>query len=277
MPGAHSSASARTGRTGPPARSGAWQNRRMPPSADLKPVTDAQLADLAAQALAAPRRRANLNLHPELADPVQRFLNALQPGTYVRPHRHAGEAARWELFVALAGAAAVLVFDDAGRVVEVVEVDAAGPVRALEIPPGVWHTLVVRRPDTVLFEFKPGPYAPTSDKDFAPWAPAEGDAAAPALAAALAAARVGDVPAPTAAPRGAKRAPRRKAPKWKPTPGVFALYVGPTKAATRRVRVLAEATGGWMFVEAVGQKGMNVRFSVKRTNLREPERDLFES
>ena len=59
-------------------------------------------------------------------------------------------------------------------------------------------------------------------------------------------------------------------------PGAFAMYVGPTRNATRKVLVLAEASGGWMYVEAVGQKGVNVRFSVKRSNLREPELDLFD-
>ena len=40
-------------------------------------------------------------------------------------------------------------------------------------------------PDTVVFEVKPGPYQPTSDKDFAPWAPAEGGPDAPAYLADL--------------------------------------------------------------------------------------------
>jgi hypothetical protein len=63
--------------------------------------------------------------------------------------------------------------------------------------------------------------------------------------------------------------------KWKPTPGVFAVYVGRTRASTRMVRILAEASGGYMCVEAVGRKGSKVQLSVKAANLREPERDLF--
>ena len=41
----------------------------------------------------------------------------MQPGTYVRPHRHSTPP-RWELFVVLRGALALLVFDDSGRVEE---------------------------------------------------------------------------------------------------------------------------------------------------------------
>jgi hypothetical protein len=64
--------------------------------------------------------------------------------------------------------------------------------------------------------------------------------------------------------------------KWKPVPGAFAIYAGRSRSSTRLVRILAEATGGWMCVEAVGRKGVNVRLSVKAENLREPERGLFE-
>ena len=70
------------------------------------------VGELSARAAASPRRRANHNLHPELADPVQRFLNAMEPGTYVRPHRHMAPEPKWELFVVLDGE--VVVHDAAG-------------------------------------------------------------------------------------------------------------------------------------------------------------------
>jgi cupin fold WbuC family metalloprotein len=158
----------------------------------LKTVTDTLLDELVLKAQASPRRRANFNLHPELDDPVQRFLNAVEPGTYVRPHRHVTPLPKWELFVALAGRIAILEFDDAGTVTERVEVAAAGPVRAVEIPSGAWHGLVVLEPGTVLFEFKQGPYAATSDKDFAAWAPGEGEPGCQAMRERFETARVGD-------------------------------------------------------------------------------------
>ncbi len=55
----------------------------------------------------------------------------------------------------------------------------------------------------------------------------------------------------------------------------MAVYVGRTKASTRTVRVVAEAVAGRMVVEAIGRKGVNVRLTVKRDNLREPQPDLF--
>ncbi|MGC8915791.1 MAG: WbuC family cupin fold metalloprotein [Thermoanaerobaculum sp.] len=140
-------------------------------SGTCRVVTGSELAHLAAKAETAPRRRANLNLHPSLTDPIQRFFNCFQPGTYVRPHRH--EPGRFELFVLLAGKAGVLLFDGEGNVKERVLLAPEG-APAVEIPGGVVHTLVALAPKTLLFEVKPGPYEPLTDKDFAPWAPPEG-------------------------------------------------------------------------------------------------------
>lgn len=157
----------------------------------MRCIQTGDLASLSRDAAQAPRRRANLNLHGDLADPVQRLLIAIEPGSYVRPHRHT-EPAKWECFIILAGSAALLLFDGAGRVVGREELAAGGPNRVVELPPGPWHSLVALEPGTVVFECKPGPYSPLADKDFAPWAPAEGSLEAAGMAARFALARVGD-------------------------------------------------------------------------------------
>jgi cupin fold WbuC family metalloprotein len=137
------------------------------------------------------RGRTNENLHAGPDDPVQRFLNALEPGSYVCPHRHTAPP-KWELFVALTGAAAVMLFDAQGRLIAREEVSTQGPLRGLEIPAGMWHTVAALTPGTVLLETKAGPYQPTVDKDFAPWAPREDDPAVPAFARWMLAARPGE-------------------------------------------------------------------------------------
>lgn len=145
----------------------------------MKIIDDDLLTPLSAEAAVRPRGRANWNLHPRLDDPIQRFCNAMQPGTYVRPHRHSG-GDRWEVFVALKGAAAVATFAD-NVLAERVVIGAGGPNFGLEIAAGVWHSVASLAPGTVLFELKAGPYSPIADKDFAAWAPAEGDPAAEAF------------------------------------------------------------------------------------------------
>lgn len=142
---------------------------------DLRPIDQSLLDQLAEQALLRPRLRCNFNFHQE-RDAVQRFLNVLQPGTYVRPHRHCREAAGegFECFVVLQGAIGLLVFDADGQIRQSLTLQALGPVRGVELAEGLFHTLVALQPASVLFELKQGPYQPLHDKDFHPAFPLEG-------------------------------------------------------------------------------------------------------
>lgn len=139
----------------------------------MKIVDAVQIAGMKGTATQVARRRAHATLHDDLSDPVQRVVIALQPGTYVRPHRHADGV--WELFAALDGALAVLSFAADGTLESRVELRPGG-ARMAQLPPGTWHTIVALEPDTLALEVKPGPYRPLDDKDFVAWAPAEGDA-----------------------------------------------------------------------------------------------------
>jgi cupin fold WbuC family metalloprotein len=158
---------------------------------DLKTISHARLAELSLSAGQSPRLRKNLNLHPVLEDPIQRLFNALEPGTYARPHRHARPDG-WELMLAAAGAFDIVIFDEAGTVTDRIELASTSANLAIEIPPYTWHSLVARRPQTVMFEVKPGPYHALEDKDFAVWAPPEGSPAAVDFLAWLETAQPGD-------------------------------------------------------------------------------------
>jgi cupin fold WbuC family metalloprotein len=157
----------------------------------MKLVTQADMAELVSAAQDSPRKRKNLNIHTSLNDPVQRLLNALEPGTYVRPHRHA-DPGKWECFAMLQGRALVLTFDADGSVQERHELVPVGAVRVIEIAAGTWHTLVALEAGTVLLEVKPGPYTPAGPQDFASWAPPEGTPAAVALEHWFQVARIGE-------------------------------------------------------------------------------------
>jgi cupin fold WbuC family metalloprotein len=132
------------------------------------------LLDLAAEmGRGSPRRRHIIRFH-ELDEAFQRMLNAIEPESYTRPHRHL-EPAKPEVFIALRGSALIVRFWDNGEVLEGVVIDAEGPVRGIEIPAGAWHCLVSLATGTVMFEAKEGPYVQANDKDFAAWAPPETD------------------------------------------------------------------------------------------------------
>ena len=139
-------------------------------------LTKHGLGALSMQAAATARRRLNRNLH-EMGDPVHRLLNAIEPGSWVRPHHHL-DPPRSETVVVVAGALGVVLFDDSGSVQEAVKLEAAGEILGADLDAGTWHGLVALAPGTVFFETKPGPYFAPAPSDRAPWAPAEGDPAA---------------------------------------------------------------------------------------------------
>jgi cupin fold WbuC family metalloprotein len=120
-----------------------------------------------------PRQRSNHNFHASHADGLHRFLNAFVRGTYAAPHRHVA-LPKPEAFVVLRGELAVFVFDDAGVVSDHVVLGREG-VRGIDIPAGVWHTLAPVTPEAVAYEVKPGPWDPATDKEFARFAPLEGE------------------------------------------------------------------------------------------------------
>ncbi len=148
-------------------------------------LTDALFDEVLAAAEASPRRRINHNFHPTLASNPHRFLNVMLRDTYVRPHRHL-DPPKCEAFLVLRGELDILLFDDAGAITARHRIgDAPELPTGIDLSPGVWHSLVVRSPHAVIYEVKPGPYDPATDKDFAAWAPAEGDPGAEAYLAGL--------------------------------------------------------------------------------------------
>jgi cupin fold WbuC family metalloprotein len=132
---------------------------------------------VAEQAKISPRLRKNHNFHADDANPVNRMLNAFEPGAYVRPHKHESPD-KCEVLIVLTGKAVALRFDDTGAIIEHAVLDNASGVYGAEFASREWHTIISLVPGTVLYEVKQGPYAPLSDKNFAPWAPPEGSSQA---------------------------------------------------------------------------------------------------
>jgi len=135
-------------------------------------VTDVLIRNLSDQAKRSPRKRQNYNLHKSRGEMIQRMLNAFEPKTYARPHKHENPD-KLEAFVIVRGKLLAVEYDDDGNVIDHAVLDALGPCRAVEFPPRVWHSFICLEPDSVVYELKEGPYDPVTDKTFAPWAPPE--------------------------------------------------------------------------------------------------------
>lgn len=145
------------------------------PASQIKFIDRRLVARLHDQARNSPRLRTHHNLHATLEEPIQRMCMAMEPGTYIRPHRHPD---KWELLLIVSGEILVLTFDQAGTVLTRTLLSAGGYTYGVEHPAGTWHAVATLAASTVVFECKAGPYVPTPEIDFAAWAPPEGHARA---------------------------------------------------------------------------------------------------
>ena len=136
-------------------------------------ITQAILDDLTAKAKASERLRMNLDLRDSAEDGSQRMLNAIEPGSLLPIHRHQKTSETVvcirgrlveEFFAEQSGKAER--YDDLGRIcTERIELSPNGPVVALNIPAGQWHTVQALESGTVILEMKNGKYEPISDVD----------------------------------------------------------------------------------------------------------------
>ncbi len=135
---------------------------------------DKQLLEkLSSQAKNSPRKRMNYNFHKEDGDTLQRMLNAIEPDSYIRPHKHENPDKR-EVFFALKGIIAIIEYNDDGDITDYSILDSKAENYGVEVKPGTWHSMISLVNGSVAYEVKDGPYDPADDKIFASWAPEEG-------------------------------------------------------------------------------------------------------
>jgi cupin fold WbuC family metalloprotein len=124
------------------------------------------------------RQRQHKNIHQHYNDPCQRLFNAIGIDSYIRPHRHSKDP-KDECLIAVRGRMALLLFDGVGQVTQVIRfgaqtTDVEIPISVgVNLPAGVWHTVIAEVPGSILFEVKSGPFNPEQAKEYAIWAPAE--------------------------------------------------------------------------------------------------------
>ena len=149
-----------------------------PPSGSLTLLDAQRMQDAIDVSRSSPRRRVIAPFHKDHDDPLHRMLNAVQPDSYIRPHRHL-DPPKAEGWVLLRGSLAFFTFEDDGRIRDCMRLHALGTTGGdafgVDLVPGVYHAFIALEPDTVIYEVKPGPYAASNDKSFAPWSPPEGD------------------------------------------------------------------------------------------------------
>ena len=147
----------------------------------MKVFSACYLDELTDQAKDSPRQRQHRNIHQSYQDKCQRLFNAIEPGSYIPPHKHAADP-RDELLIAIRGQMVLVTFDDHGKVIGALRFGSEkhGPDIAIgaEVSANTWHTVIALEPGCILLESKAGPFDPQQPKNLASWAPEEGSASA---------------------------------------------------------------------------------------------------
>ena len=126
-------------------------------------ITQQILDELTAQAKTSPRLRMNMDLRNGDGDTSQRMLNAIEPGSPLPIHRHQNTS---ETVVCLRGRLVEEYYDELERIcTDRIELSPNGPVAAVNIPAGQWHTVKALESGTVILEVKDGRYEPITDLD----------------------------------------------------------------------------------------------------------------
>ena len=137
-------------------------------------INEAFISQTSTKAKTSARRRMNYNFHKKDSDTLQRMLNAMEADTYIQPHKHENPD-KVEAFFVLRGRILLVEFDDKGEITDHIILDPQKGNYGGEIAPRAWHTLISLENHSVAYEVKDGPYDANVDKNFASWAPAEGD------------------------------------------------------------------------------------------------------
>ena len=126
-------------------------------------ITQAILDDLTRRAQDTPRLRMNLDLRNSAEDQSQRMLNAIEPGSPERIHRHRHTS---ETVVCIRGRVVEEFYDELERIcTDSIELTPNGPNVAINVPAGQWHSIRAVESGSVVLSVKDGKYEPISDAD----------------------------------------------------------------------------------------------------------------
>jgi len=126
-----------------------------------------------------PKRRVRINAHSGSDDELHEMIIAIEPGSYIRPHKHPGKS---EAFHIIEGQVDIVVFSEAGEVERIVSLAAKGGRHPFyyRMSTPHFHTLIIRSDLLVVHEITNGPFLPTGTI-YAAFAPEEGDTASAAI------------------------------------------------------------------------------------------------
>jgi cupin fold WbuC family metalloprotein len=129
------------------------------------------IAFLKRQARENSRKRARICAHKSNQDALHEMVIAIAADSYIHPHRHLGKS---ESFHIVEGEVDIVVFDEVGAVVDIIDMGAAGSARKFyyRLSESAFHTLLIRTDFLVVHEVTNGPFL-KENTVLAPFAPPE--------------------------------------------------------------------------------------------------------
>lgn len=123
------------------------------------------------QAASSSRMRARICAHRDNSDTLHEMLIAVRADSYIRPHKHLRKS---ESFHIIEGSVDVVVLDDSGRIIEVVELGdfASGKPFFYRLSDNLFHTLIIHSDFLIMHEVTNGPFV-INEALYAPFAPAD--------------------------------------------------------------------------------------------------------
>jgi cupin fold WbuC family metalloprotein len=140
----------------------------------ISAIGESELNALRAAAKASAKRRARINAHPDGEDALHEMIIAIDPSSYIRPHKHPGKS---EAFHIIEGEVDIVVFTDDGEIDRIVPLGPPRSGRAFyyRMSSAFFHTLIIRSDVLIVHEITNGPFRPSATV-FADFAPDDRDA-----------------------------------------------------------------------------------------------------
>lgn len=140
---------------------------------DIISINKSNIDILKAKALKNERKRIRLCAHRDVQDALHEMLIVQTKDVYIRPHKHINKS---ESFHIIEGELIVVIFDDIGRILQVVQMGEylSGLVTYYRLSDDYFHTVVPVSDIVVFHEITNGPFNP-EDTIYPLWSPKDND------------------------------------------------------------------------------------------------------
>jgi cupin fold WbuC family metalloprotein len=142
-------------------------------NSDVVSINSVDMNDLKRKLSQSNNKRVRICAHQTSQDSLHEMLIAIAKGSYVRPHKHINKG---ESFHMIEGALDVIIFNEKGDIINVIEMGAHGSQKNFfyRLSTHYFHTVSLKTDYVVFHETTSGPFC-REDTVFASWSPLPGE------------------------------------------------------------------------------------------------------